>query len=399
MKKRILAALLALLCLAGCGGSKSLTPVRPAPPDLPEALDADSASALTEASLRLLREAWTDNVLLSPLSLLSVLGMTANGARGGTLAQMEDVLGLPLDRMNAAMALWGRELEGLDMANAVWLRDDGSFVPEDAFLETAGAWYGAEVFPVPMDGGTLREINDWVKRQTHGRIDGILEEIPGSAVMYLINALALDAEWEEVYRTDQIREGTFTAEDGRQQPVELMYGLEGRFLEDAHGTGFLKPYKGGRWAFAALLPERGMALEDYAAALTGEGLQAMLSGAAEETVETAIPQFQCVCQLELSGVLKALGMTDAFEQAAADLSGLGTSGLGPLYVSEVLHKTCIAVDARGTQAGAASAVSVDSGGAGMMGSAVILDRPFLYMLVDLETNLPVFLGAATDMGA
>ena len=102
--------------------------------------------------------------------------------------------------------------------------------------------------------------------------------------------------------------------------------------------------------------------------------------------------------MTLNESLKAMGMTDAFEAGLADLSGLGVSEQGPLFISQVLHKTYIEVDERGTKAGAATAVTAVSGSA-MPGTVpeVYLDRPFLYMLVDTGTNLPAFIGAVTDM--
>ena len=232
-------------------------------------------------------------------------------------------------------------------------------------------------------------------------IPEIIREIPDEAVLYLINALALEAEWETAYRESQIQmERIFTTEDGQDQPATLMYSSEWYYLKDDHAQGFLKPYQGGRWAFAALLPEAGMKLEEYAASLTGERLHAILSGAQETRVETAIPKFQCEFGAELSDCLKALGMTDAFDWSTADFGAIGSSPNGPLYISKVLHKTYISVDEKGTKAGAATAVEMPAGGAEptpVVVPTVYLDRPFLYMLVDLEANLPAFIGAVTAM--
>lgn len=399
---------LALLLLTGCGGSaapRSLTAdLKARTPELPPITEAQ-AEALTAFSLDLLRENWTgENVLLSPLSVLSALGMAANGAEGETLAQMEAALGLPVGELNEALAAWRAGLPAgkdcrVDLANSLWLRDDGRLEADRDFLQTAADWYGAEVFPASFDGGTLRDINSWVEKNTHGMIPEIIQEIPDETVLYLINALALEAEWETIYREDQVREDRiFTAEDGREQPVTLMYSSEELYLEDAHAQGFLKPYRGGRWAFAALLPEEGMSLADYTASLTGERLHEILADAEAGEVYAAIPKFRCEFAAELSDSLKALGMTDAFDWAAADFSAMGSSPDGPLYISKVLHKTFLSVDEKGTRAGAATAVAMDVGGAapGMV-PEVYLERPFLYMLVDLETNLPTFIGAVTTM--
>lgn len=402
---------LALLLLTGCGGGaaapKSLTAdLKSQSPEL-QPITEDQAGALTAFSLDLLRESWTGgNLLLSPLSVLSALGMTANGAGGETLAQMEAALGLPVEELNEALAVWTAALPQeencrVDLANSLWLRDDGNFQPDPDFLRTAADWYGAEVFSSKFDGGALQDINNWVEKNTHGMIPEIIREIPDEAVLYLINALALEAEWERIYRETQIQENRiFTTENGQEQPVTLMYSSEEHYLEDGRAQGFLKPYKGGRWAFAALLPEEGVKLEDYAASLTGERLHAILSGAQETTVETAIPKFQCEFDAELSDRLKALGMTDAFDWSTADFAAIGSSPNGPLYISKVLHKTYISVDEKGTKAGAATAVEMPAGGAAptpAVAPTVYLDRPFLYMLVDLETNLPAFIGAVTAM--
>ena len=406
-RKRVFALLLALLCLAGCGGgggAKSLTEtVKPAPVEA--GLDGEDAAALADVSLELLKENWKgENLLVSPLSVLCALGMTANGARGETLEQMETVLGLPAERLNAALAAWTAELPKekdcrVDLANSLWVRNDGSFRANEDFLKTAVSWYGAEVFASPFDSAAVREINGWVEKNTRGMIPEILNELRKETMMVLVNALALEAEWAEIYTDSQVWENQiFTTGDGVEQPVTLMYSSEFRYLRDEGAQGFLKFYKGGRWAFAALLPDEGVRLEDYLASLTGERLRQVLADAEETEVHAAIPKFKGECSVTLNESLKAMGMTDAFEAGLADLSGLGVSELGPLFISQVLHKTYIEVDEKGTKAGAATAVIADAG-SDMPGTVpeVYLDRPFLYMLVDTGTNLPAFIGAVTDM--
>lgn len=407
--KRISALLLALLCLTGCGGggAKSLTErVKPAPVEA--GMEEGDAATLADFSLELLKENWKgENLLVSPLSVFCALGMTANGARGETLAQMEAVLGLPAEELNEALAAWTAELPRekdcrVDLANSVWIRDDGSFRADENFLKTAADWYGAEVFASPFDAAAVRDVNGWVEENTHGMIPKILNELRGETVMLLVNALALEAEWAEIYMDFQVREDQiFTTGDGQKQPVTLMYSGESRYLRDGNAQGFLKFYKGGRWAFAALLPDEGVRLEDYLASLTGERLHQVLADAEETEVYAAIPKFKGECAVTLNESLKAMGITDAFESGLADLSGLGVSEMGPLFISQVLHRTYIEVDERGTKAGAATAVLADAGAAGPGGGdpppEVYLDRPFLYMLVDTETNLPAFIGVVTDM--
>ncbi len=405
--RRLPALLLALLCLAGCGGgTRSLTgQVRPAP--VGAELKEEDAAALAEFSLGLLKENWRgENALLSPLSALSALGMAANGAGGETLAQMEAVLGLPTERLNGLLAAWAADLPRekdcrVELANSVWVRDDGSFEADQDFLETAAGWYQAEVFASPFDAAAVRDINRWVEKNTRGMIPEILRELREETMLVLVNALALEAEWEEPYESHQVREGAFFhSEDRGKQNADLMHSTEALYMKDGNAQGFMKPYKGGRWAFAALLPDRGR-LGDYLDSLTGERLHALLSEAEEREVYAAIPKFEKDYGAELANSLKALGMTDAFDMERADLSGFGVSKLGPLFISQVLHKTHISVDEKGTKAGAATAVLADAGadapGMEKPVPRVYLDRPFLYMLVDRETNLPAFIGVVTAM--
>lgn len=124
----------------------------------------------------------------------------------------------------------------------------------------------------------------------------------------------------------------------------------------------------------------------------------MLSNAKGIEVNAAIPKFEVEYEVGMNKILKVMGMTDAFDSKASDLSGIGSSTRGNLYISRVLHKTFIAVDEKGTKAGAATAVEVSDESAAMEVQQVYLDRPFVYMLIDCEANLPFFIGTAMDIG-
>ena len=147
----------------------------------------------------------------------------------------------------------------------------------------------------------------------------------------------------------------------------------------------------------SLLPDETTNIENYVNQLTGERLHAILASPIDESVEIALPKFKAEFSAELSENLKALGMTDAFDGANADFTALGTSDEGNIYISRVLHKTFIQVDEEGTKAGAATAVEAATGSAALYPHSVLLNRPFVYMIVDLETGLPIFLGALTAL--
>jgi serpin B len=232
-------------------------------------------------------------------------------------------------------------------------------------------------------------------------IKNILDKIPDDAVMYLVNALAFDAEWQDIYKKDKVKNGIFTMESGQAKNVEMMYGLEHMYLDDGNATGFIKYYADRKYAFVALLPNEGIPVGDYIASLTGNGLLSTLRDAQSVPVNTSIPKFKSRCSLEMKDVLTRMGMSDAFDADLANFTGLGVydNGNQNIIINRVIHKTYIAVDEKGTKAGAATVVAMMAGSAAIEPEikTVSLDRPFVYLLIDCETNLPLFIGAVTDI--
>ena len=413
MKRRVIAGILSFLLLfsfSGCGTSAQaktldlMAGVEAAPANAAaEPTDADLA-AVADVSVRLFQNgsAAGENSLLSPFSILCALAMTANGAKGETLEQMEDVFGLSLPELNDCLhallqSLPSDDKDKVSIADSIWLKDDERLTVEQSFLQTNADEYGASVYKAAFDDGTLKDINAWVDKKTDGMIENILDKIPQDAVLYLINALSFDAEWENIYKENQVHDGTFTTESGETRNVKMMAQSEGKYLNDGNATGFLKYYAGRKYAFAALLPNEGLSMDDYIASLSGGALTNTLTNAQDSTVQTEIPKFEAEFSVELRDALKSMGMTDAFDSEKADFTGLGRSESGNLFISRVLHKTHIAVDEKGTKAGAATVVEMTSGAA-LPGKTVLLDRPFLYMLIDCETNLPLFIGTMMDPG-
>ena len=365
-----------------------------------------SDAAVTDFAIRLFKESMADgeNTLISPLSVLVALSMTANGADNETLSQMEAVLGMPIDQLNTWISTYMANLPEeekykLSLANSIWFTDDERFTVNQDFLQTNADYYGADIYRAPFDDDTCKDINKWVKDNTDGMIKNILDQIPQEAVMYLINALAFDAEWQDIYFENQVREGEFTTENGEKRNVDMMYSEENKYLEDKHATGFIKYYKDRKYAFAALLPKEGTTVSEYIASLDGEHLNDLLTNAKSAFVNTSIPKFETEYDVEMSAVLSGMGMPDAFSGATADFSKLGHSTAGNIFINRVLHKTFISVDERGTKAGAATVVEMNDECALIIEDPkqVFLDRPFVYMLIDCETNQPFFIGTMMDV--
>lgn len=365
-----------------------------------EDLTSQSAT-VTDFAIRLFQasEKSGENTLISPLSVLCALSMTANGAENETLQQMETVLGMTTQELNLYLysymqSLPQEEKYKLSLANSIWFTEDESFTVNPDFLQTNADYYGASIYKTPFNDQTCKDINNWVKQNTDGMIPKILDRVSEDAVMYLVNALAFEAEWMEVYEKNQVKDGEFTKEDGTKQNVVFMHSSESTYLEDEKATGFMKMYKGGKYAFVAMLPNEGVSISDYVASLDGAALNTLLSNPQYTTVYTSMPKFETEYDVEMSDILKEMGMPIAFEPTKADFAGIGTSTEGGVYISRVLHKTFISVGEKGTKAGAATVVEANCGSAmpPQEPKEVYLDRPFVYMLIDCENNIPFFIG-------
>ncbi len=362
---------------------------------------ADQQAAAADFALRLFRAANESgkSTLISPLSVSIALSMTANGAKGETLAQMEQTLGMSLDELNAYYLTYRKALEHnetLRMANSIWFTNRDHFTVNRDFLQTNANYYGAGAFQAPFDESTVKDINNWVKEKTNGMIPEILDQIPADAVMYLVNALAFEAKWAEKYEQDDIRSGEFTCTDGSKRTVDFLHSSESEYLETEKATGFIKSYKDSRYAFAALLPKEGVSLEQLLNGLDSTALRNLLESPAYESVTVSMPKFETSYDTELSKVLRAMGMELPFSNEA-DFTSLGKTDNG-IRISRVLHKTFLSVDEAGTKAAAATVVEMKESAAAdnISFHFVTLDRPFLYMVIDRETNLPLFLGTMLD---
>ena len=363
-------------------------------------------SAVTDFAVRLFKASEENgkNTLISPLSVLCALAMTANGAEDETLQQMEDVLGMTTEEMNLYIYSYMQKLPQnekykLSLANSIWFTDHERFTVNQDFLQTTADYYRADIYKAPFNEQTCKDINNWVKEKTDGMIPSALDEIPADALMYLINALAFDAEWADIYEKYQVKDGEFTKEDGTKQQCELMYSTESNYFEDEKATGFLKYYKSGKYAFVAMLPKEGVTVSEYIASLNGESLNELLSNPQHTTVYTSLPKFETSYSVEMSEILKSMGMTEAFDPNNADFEGLGTSTGGNIFISRVIHKTYISVEEKGTKAAAVTIVEPGDGAAmePEQPKEVYLDRPFVYMLIDCENNIPFFIGTMMDV--
>ena len=335
-----------------------------------------------------------NNTLVSPLSVFFALAMLTNGADGNTLAELEETLGMTNEELNLFVKSYMSALPETDyckmkIANSVWFRNSESFRPVNT------DYFSADIYKSSFDKTTVSDINNWVKDKTDGMIPSIIDDIDRSTVMFLINALTFDAEWTDQYTEFNITEGDFKAVDGSIQKVQFMHGSEYMFLKDENSKGFMKSYKGNDYAFVALLPNEDVNIDDYIRSLDHEKIDGLLKSKTQSKTITSLPKFKVEFTKELKDILSDMGIRDAFMSGSADLSRLGESDMGNLYVSSVLHKTFIEVNESGTKAGAVTSITVEAESA--PNDSVILDRPFVYMIVDMKNDLPLFIGNVSSI--
>ncbi len=351
-----------------------------------------------------------DGLLVSPLSAMLALAMTANGAEGETLAEMERTLagGMYIGRLNRELFDYTSSLVSTDdakfnLANAVYLTSDSRFSVNNNFLKSIENTFDADVISVDMrDPRTADNINDWVKNETFGMIDSIVNksDITPETVMVLINALAFDALWASQVGDESCFTDTFNGKD----TATFMNTSCNAYIKGDNEVGIVKNYKGGKYAFVALLPDKGIDIDDYMESLDGTAFLKLYDQRERSgnniKVTAKMPHFSYDCSLKLKDVLNNMGLSKAFEPANAEFNSLGKWQEGNIFIGQVLQKTHIDLDNSGTRAAAVTAVityGTTSIPTQVKNYRVELDRPFVYAIVDRDTGLPIFLGACENI--
>ena len=398
----------------GCDGFPAAPPSQPWSNAEKLSVSPKGSEAVNEAlasfGLKLLqktREADRKPVLVSPLSVALALSMTANGAAGNTLAQFQDVLGGGVDlvELNTACAQLMADYQGLGgstkcaIANSLWVDPEGQI--KDEFIGQCRGIYDAQVFSAQLsEPGIVKDLNSWVSQHTNKMIPEIIDQpFPEETACLLVNALYLKNSWLSEFDPLSTREMDFHHAGGPDSQVEYLrkFDTQLSYLQGKGAQGVVLPYDDGRLAFVAILtdlypdsPDFGQWLNN----LEGNSLSQLINNREDAIfLSFAMPKFSAEWKGNLEDTLPLLGLEDAFVPGAADISSLGDSPEG-YYISQVIHATKIEVNEMGTEAAAATVVAAESGATAppQEGITLILDRPFLYGIVDLYTGVPLFLG-------
>jgi len=366
----------------------------------------DFKTAFANFSFSLFKETVTKedkNELISPLTAVICLALIANGAEGNTLAQIEKAFKMDVETLNENLYAFTKSLYSGDkckvnLANSIWIRDgQNKLTINQKFLQTNADWYNADIFKRPFDESTLKEINDWCKEKTDGTIDEILEEIDDLDVMYLLSTLLFEAEWKEAFYYHPFAKESFTNYDKSKIDLTMLFYDENTYVSGDKVTGFLKNYYNEKYSFVGLLPNEDVDIYDFIASLDGKKWQKIWESQKDAYVHVRMPKFSYDTDLNLIAPLQKLGISDMFNDKKADFSKISEND--SLYCSLFKQKTYIELDENGIKASSANVGGLTYGieREKKESYSVILNRPFVYAIVDNATGLPLFIGAVTHL--
>ncbi|MCR4704146.1 MAG: serpin family protein [Saccharofermentans sp.] len=350
-----------------------------------------------------------DNIMISPASIMMAFDMVAAGAKGDTLKQLTDLFAAgqgPLTQQAYAASLMDKINGAKDVdfscANAVWTNKEllGDAVNGD-YIKYIQETFLAEYSVRTFDNKAVDEINDWVYDHTDHMIKKVVNNLNPDTVMVLVNAISFDGKWAVPYEEYQIEEGDFTKYDGSTQEVTFLNDNLSAYYETDKATGFIKAYEGGEYSFLAILPkDEKISANEFAKNFTAKDFEKFINSVSYDyDVHTKMPEFKSEFEFVMNGTIKNLGAGDVFDSSVADLSGIAGNP-GDLFVSKVIHKTYIELDANGTKAAAVTAIMVDANGIAFDVPEVRYvecDRPFVYAIVDTESMTPIFIGTVNEV--
>jgi serpin B len=362
------------------------------------------------------------NLFFSPYSISTALAMAHAGARGQTEAQMAGVLHFPIiakpgtelssklipDRHQFA-SVFGKIIKDLNnrgkkggyelrVANALWGQEGYEFLEE--FLELIKTNYGGrlnEVDFVRAAETARKTINTWVEKKTNDKIKNLIPKgvLDRMTRLVLTNAIYFKGNWAKQFKEDRTKDAPFTLADGEKVDVAMM-NQTGQFnyMETESFQALELPYVDGELSMIILLPKEFDGLDEFEKTLTTENLSEWMDELRDREVRVSVPKFKMTSQFGLASVLKSMGMTDAFS-ANADFSGM--NGRRDLFISAVIHKAYVDVNEEGTEAAAATAVTMKLTAIGPDQIPVFrADHPFIFLIIDNQSGSILFIGRAMN---
>lgn len=341
------------------------------------------------------------NLCVSPLSLELALAMVAEGASGETATELSSLLPANVTNLSKELTSDGQTLTA---ANSIWVNQDIATNVKKKFIKNNVKKYDAEVTRLAFNPAAVARINLWCKDKTRGLIPSIISQLNADDKMVLVNALYFKAEWKNEFKKNQTHDRPFHLSDGSDIEVPMMLQTSHlSYAEDDYCQAVGLPYKQKadeqsgepiektQYAMYVLLPKEGIRITDFVNRQLSASYWKQLKFGAEEQVRLQLPKWENNYSTSLVRPLQQMGIQRIFSPKA-QFGGISKT---PLTVGDILQKTYIKVDEKGTEAAAATAVIMRLTSAAPAKKRPIemtVDRPFVYFLVETTTNTPVFAG-------
>lgn len=337
-----------------------------------------------------------DNMMISPLSISLALAMTYNGAAGQTKTAMEQAMSLndlTPHEINNSFKILSDYLQNVDptvtmkIANSIWYKN--SFEVLQNFQDTNSYYYNSLIRPVDFsDSNTKNIMNDWVADNTNNKIKNIVEEIKGTDVMFLINAVYFLGDWTNKFDPAKTRVDKFKLANGTLKDVDMMQIIDEFKYGSNDSLQIIElPYGYDRFSMVLIKPCQGHNVNEIVNSLSTESFESWLNLMNNGEVVVKIPKFKFEYEKKLNDILSDMGMSVAFS-GLANFSNINSEI--PLYISRVKHKTYIDVNEKGTEAAAATSVVIGVGC--NLPSSFIADEPFIFIIREKESNAMIFMG-------
>ncbi len=341
------------------------------------------------------------NLFASPLSVSFALGMTSNGSNGATLTAMQKATsfaGFSLAQQNSYYNNMITNLPKLDptttlnIANSIWYRQGFDVLPQ--FLQTNSNYYHAEVQALNFNNpSSVLTINNWVNKETNGKIPTIINSISSLDLMYLVNAIYFKSGWKEKFDASKTSKLPFYVTDNSPIQADFMDGdVDYKRYDDNTVHVFELPYANDKYSMVILMPAAGTSVHQLAQQIDSSKWKTWMAGLTTDKSDLKLPKFQFSYGTNLNGALGSLGMGIAFSDDA-DFSLINPTA--KLHISAVIHKAFVAVDESGTTAAAATVVAITAT-APANPPPTVIDHPFIFAIREISSGLILFTGTVSN---
>lgn len=335
-----------------------------------------------------------ENINYSIFSIMTLLAITAQATAANTrsevvqaLIKSDDYEYLIANVQNLQKILSDNQV--FQSANAVLIQQSmhDDIMPD--YAELLKNTFDADLL---ISHNMAEDVNDWVSQKTSGMIPQIADESMNHMLACMLNAVIFDDAWKEPYEEDRIQRELFTNYSNSNSTVQMMNSIESAYIENDSFTGFVKPYRNS-FSFIGLLPKNKYN-SVFEKVLKDIDIMELYQQRSKETVYVSIPEFQITFGKDISRLCRSMGIHMLFTPKA-DFSPMVSE---QLMLGQIIHKTKIEVNRKGTKAAAVTAGVLYLGSIPFLNhKEVCLNRPFVYAIVENRTGIPVFTGVVKHL--